>query len=61
MEIQIKREEILDVQLRAIKETELERALKHIIKLWKDVDLPITVYKEQRDVFILGNIDELFT
>ena len=61
MNVQEKRDEIAEISIRAVKETELQRSLVILQETLDPVDLPTIFYKDAKDVFILGDCDETQT
>ena len=52
---------ISQVSVEATQERQLESQLEKIVKRWQDVSFAVTNYKESKDTFILGGLEEVFT
>ena len=53
------KEEIETISTAATQENVLEEMLAKVENAWKDNEFAINMYKEQKDVFILGGVDEV--
>jgi len=53
------KEEIEAVSTAASQEQILEELLAKVENMWKGLEFAVTVYKEQKDIFILGGIDDV--
>lgn len=54
-------EEIQGIAVAAAQEMVLEAMLAKIEKVWKSSELELKNYKEQKDVYILGSVEEIIT
>lgn len=52
---------ISQVSVEATQEKQLESQLEKVVKRWEDVSFAVTNYKESKDTFILGGLEEVFT
>lgn len=59
MNVKAHKDEIGEISIWAWKEKELFNQFKKYEEEWKLTALPVQMYKDNRDVFILANIDEL--
>eukprot|EP00884_Botryococcus_braunii_P021123 jgi/Botrbrau1/7695/Bobra.0159s0133.1 len=53
------KEAIISVSVEASQEGTLEDALARVSLRWATIDLPVVPYKDSKDVFVLGPLDEL--
>lgn len=53
------KEAILAISFEATQEGTLEDALERVSLRWTSIDLPIVAYKDNKDVFVLGCLDDL--
>eukprot|EP01135_Chromosphaera_perkinsii_P012097 Nk52_evm35s2579 gene=Nk52_evmTU35s2579 len=54
-----KREEIEEISVQATNEATLEEMLKKVENNWRELDYQLLPYKDTKDMFILGGIDEI--
>eukprot|EP00919_Chromeraceae_sp_WS-2016_P013564 GHVR01031967.1.p1 GENE.GHVR01031967.1~~GHVR01031967.1.p1 ORF type:complete len:545 (+),score=120.84 GHVR01031967.1:122-1756(+) len=52
-------EEIQDISVRASAEASLEEMLSKVEKVWQGAQLNVSTYKEHKDIFILGSIEDV--
>ena len=52
-------EAIQAVAVQAAQEADLKRQLKNVEAIWENQELPITQYKDSKDVYILGDIEDV--
>ncbi|KAI9224248.1 dynein heavy chain and region D6 of dynein motor-domain-containing protein [Blastocladiella britannica] len=55
------REEIANISAQAASEAALEEMLQKIIRLWADTDFIVLPYRDNKDVFILGGVEDIQT
>jgi len=53
------REKLAEIQLKAVKGAELVKMLNGVELFWKSSNLSFIPYKDKKNVYILGDIDEL--
>jgi dynein heavy chain, axonemal len=52
-------DEILEISGKATAETALEQMLAKVEKTWEEMQLIVLSYKESKDVFILGSVEDV--
>ncbi|CAD7974708.1 unnamed protein product [Amoebophrya sp. A25] len=61
MKVDVHTEAIQVISGQATAEVALIEMLDKVKKIWEDCDLPLMGYKESKEVFILGNVEEIIT
>ncbi|CAG9860518.1 unnamed protein product [Phyllotreta striolata] len=51
--------ELMEISSQASSEAGLEILLKKVEELWKGLEFPVNMHKDQKDVFVLGNLEEV--
>ena len=51
--------EISDIAIQAAQEQALMELLQKVINMWQECDMPLSNYKELKDVFILSGLDDV--
>jgi dynein heavy chain, axonemal len=55
------KDQLQDIAVKAAKEAELLKLVENVEMFWKSSYLNVIPYKETKDVFVLGNNDELIS
>jgi hypothetical protein len=53
------KEEVLAISVEATQEGTLEDVLARVGVRWASIDLPLVTYKDAKDVFVLGPLDDV--
>ena len=61
MKVDVHTEAIQVISGQATAELSLEEMLSKVVRMWEDCDLPLMPYKDSKEVFILGNTEEIIT
>lgn len=61
MKVDVHTEAIQVISGQATAEVSLQEMLDKVKKVWEDCDLPLAGYKDSKEVFILGNVEEIVT
>jgi dynein heavy chain, axonemal len=56
-----RQEEISAVATQAAQESQLKSQLEEVKALWQDQELPVQIYKDVNDVYILGDLEEMLS
>lgn len=59
VQVMAAKEAIMAISVEATQEGTLEDALERVSLRWTSIDLPIVAYKDNKDVFVLGSLDDL--
>jgi dynein heavy chain len=61
MKVNDMKDEIAEIALKANKEAELEKQLKIVIDSWDGIEFILNTFKDSKDVFILGQVEDIVT
>ena len=61
MKVDVYRQELQEIALKANKEQELETEMKNVVNGWEDVEFQLKTYKDHKDIWIFTELDEIIT